>query len=233
MTLLVDEAAHLTRVLRLQEGHAVRAFDGRGLEFDAVVERSARAGVRLRLGAARVPAPEREVAVTIAQAVLKGDKMDAVVRDAAMIGVAAIQPFTCSRSETTIAALGRGHRRDRWERIAIASVKQCGRAVVPRILQPCTLAALTQTFEDNVAGRQAFTLVEPLTPAGVGSLAEVPLHPPPAATIVVGPEGGWTSDEIASLSSVCRLVTLRGPTLRADAASIVAVTALYARWGVL
>ena len=229
VTLMVDEAAHLTRVLRLREGHAVRAFDGRGLEFDAVVEHTARTDVRLRLGPARAPAAERQIAVTLAQAVLKGDKMDGVVRDAAMIGVAAVQPFVCTRSETTLAALSRGRRRERWERIAVASVKQCGRAVVPRVLETCTLAALKQMLAMDVAPGQAFMLVEPETAATPASLGEVPPDPPRAAAVVVGPEGGWTSDEIAEMSAhtarrcgldrcggglLCALGCLRGLTSR-------------------
>src|SRR5262245_57627751 len=93
VALPADESAHLTRVLRLRSGDAVRVFDGRGREFDAVVEQAGKSGVHVRLGAAREAAAERRVAVTLAQAVLKGDKMDDVVRDAAMIGVSAVQPL--------------------------------------------------------------------------------------------------------------------------------------------
>src|SRR6187401_2132489 len=88
-----DEASHLARVLRLTAGDAVRAFDGRGLEFDAVVTLAERGGASVRLGEPRTPAPELRVAMTLVQAVLKGEKMDEVVRDAVMLGVSAIQPL--------------------------------------------------------------------------------------------------------------------------------------------
>ena len=151
VTLPRDEAEHLTRVLRLGVGDTVSVFDGRGHEFLArVVER--RAPRRARAAAvARRAAAEPPVPLTLAQAVLKGDKMDDVVRDAVMLGVAAIQPLVTKRTETTVAALLRGARLDRWRRVALASVKQSRRAVLPEIRTPLTL----ETYLDEPARRSA------------------------------------------------------------------------------
>ena len=88
---------------------------------------------RRRAAAARAkcrPSPEPAVRLTLAQAVIKGEKMDDVVRDATMMGVAAIEPLSPSTPPSHIAARRRA---DRWRRIAIASAKQCRRAVVPLI----------------------------------------------------------------------------------------------------
>jgi 16S rRNA (uracil1498-N3)-methyltransferase len=229
VSLSSDESAHLTRVLRLKTGAAVRAFDGRGHEFEAVVDTASSRGVRLRIGEAREPAPERRTPVTLIQAVLKGDKMDEVVRDATTLGVAAIQPMVSARCATSIAALERGRRRDRWTRVAVSAAKQCGRAVVPAVLQARSigdvLGALTATEQEP-----ALMFVEP--GAGAGQrLHDVPSSHPRRAAILIGPEGGWHPDEIAAACQRCRMVTLQGPTLRADAVAVVALTALLARWG--
>jgi 16S rRNA (uracil1498-N3)-methyltransferase len=208
----------------------VRVFNGRGGEFDAVVERTARGGAQVRVGDAREAAREARVAVTLAQAVLKGDRMDAVVRDAVMMGVAAIQPVVTTRSEVTVSSLRRGSRRERWERIAVSSAKQCGRAVVPAIMEP-------RLFEEVAASLVAITLpqpglmfVEPAASADAMSLSDMDGAPPREATLIIGPEGGWTPEEVERGSSVSRLVTLGARTLRADAMPIVALTALFARW---
>jgi 16S rRNA (uracil1498-N3)-methyltransferase len=222
----VDEAEHLTRVLRLSSGDRVRIFNGRGAEFEAVVDAADRDSVRLRVGAPCSPAPEPRVAITLAQAVLKGDKMDDVVRDAVMIGVAAIQPIVTARTEISIAALTRARRRERWERIAVSSAKQCGRAVVPAILEPHSFATPSAIGLPS----PVFVLVEPGVSSGVplGDLdAAIPRH----ATLVVGPEGGWTPDEVRAVTTIGSLVTLGGRTLRADAMALVALAALFARWG--
>ena len=94
----------------------------------------------------RVTAQEPGIAITLAQALLKSDKMDRVIRDAVMLGVAAIQPFTSARTEVPRAAVG--SRQDRWDRTVIASVKQCGRAVVPAVHPTLALSELLNAERD-------------------------------------------------------------------------------------
>ena len=225
-----EEAQHLVRVLRLKAGVAVRVFNGRGGEFDAVVETVSKTGARVRVGVERSARSETRVAVTLAQAILKGDKMDDVVRDAVMMGVAVIQPLVTTRSEVTLASLRRGNRRERWQRIAVSSAKQCGRAVVPMVLDPRTFDEVLAWLDDTGAPGQGLMLVEPSAAADVVSLGELDGKSPRTSTILVGPEGGWTPDEITRGASACQCVTLGNRTLRADAMALVAVTALLTHW---
>jgi len=227
IVLPVDEAEHLTRVLRLTTGKPIRAFNGRGAEFDALVSAIDRDGVHVQIGDRVAAAPEPRVAVTLAQAVLKGDKMDDVVRDAVMIGVAAIQPIVTERTEVSMATLARSRRRERWERIAISSAKQCGRAIVPPILEP-TLFPLNDAAGVTVPS-PVLVLVEPGASSGM-ALSELDLSVPQQATLVVGPEGGWTPEEVQAMTKVGPLVMLGGRTLRADAMALVALAALFTRW---
>jgi 16S rRNA (uracil1498-N3)-methyltransferase len=228
ITLAEDEAAHLTRVLRLKAGAPVRVFDGAGREFNAVVEKTSKHGADIRLLTPHQAVPEPRIRVTLAQAVLKGDKMDDVVRDAVMMGVAAILPLITARSEVSPAVLERGRRRERWQRIAVMSAKQCGRAVVPAVLEPVAFSTLCAT----TPGRdQALMLVEPHAGTEAATLSS--LEPPAgsAMLVAVGPEGGWSCEEIGAAAGVLRPVTLRAPTLRADAMPVAALAALFAQWG--
>src|SRR3954468_6955698 len=134
ITLPREEAEHLTRVLRLGVGDTVAVFDGRGHEGLPRCAAAAARDVRLTLLSRVQPSEEWSVRLTLAQAVLKGEKMDDVVRDAVMLGVSAIQPLVTRRTDVTVAALIRGARVERWRRVAIASAKQSGRAVLPEIL---------------------------------------------------------------------------------------------------
>ena len=221
------EAGHLRRVLRLKTGAAVRLFDGRGREVEARVTSVDRASVVAQIGEPVAPSPEWGVRVTLAQAILKGDKTDDVVRDAVMMGVSGIQPLLTARTDVPAAAFSHGRRIERWHRIAVASAKQCGRAVVPPVLPPCPLAACLG------AGRVGHTLilVEPAA-APRGKLSWPPADAPEAATLLVGPEGGWTEEEVAaSIEAGCLPVSLGPRTLRADAAAIVALSVLQYVWG--
>lgn len=208
-------------------GSPVIVFDGRGREFDAVVQKAGKSEALVAVGAPRaVAAREPRVLVTLAQAVLKGDKMDAVVRDAVMMGAAAIQPIVTSRTEVTLAALERGRRRDRWQRVAVSSSKQCGRAVVPEVLEP-------MAFETLVAPGpigSAFMFVEPAAARKVMPVASVGADPPDEAAVFVGPEGGWTPEEIDTGARVTHLVTMGSRTFRAEAMALVALSALFTVW---
>ena len=225
-----EEAEHLTRVLRLKAGDALRVFNGHGGEFDAVIEQAGQRGVRVKLHGARQPAPEPRVAITLAQAVLKGDKMDDVVRDATMIGVAAIQPVITARTEVSRAWLARGNRRGRWERVAVSSVKQCGRATVPSIAEPIEFAELIDALAKMRLPLPGLMLVEPSAAAETTPASELDLSPQRNATVLIGPEGGWTPEEIERGASACRLITVGERTLRADAMCIVALSAFFTMW---
>jgi 16S rRNA (uracil1498-N3)-methyltransferase len=229
VTLPREEAEHLTRVLRLGVGDTVSVFDGRGREFLARITSAIRRDVRLQLVSRVEPAAEPGVALTLAQAVLKSDKMDEVVRDAVMLGASAIQPIVTKRTETTVATLLKGQRVDRWRRVALASVKQSRRAVVPDIRIPLTI----ETFLDEPAPALRLMLVEPAASADAEPLSAIQKEPAPAdAVLLVGPEGGWTEQEwtLARARGV-RLVTLGHRTLRADAVPVAAISVLQFLWG--
>jgi 16S rRNA (uracil1498-N3)-methyltransferase len=230
VTLPDEEAEHLTRVLRLKAGDALRIFNGRGREFGATVEQADKRGVRVRLGSVAVAAPEPRVAITLAQAVLKGDKMDDVVRDATMMGAAEIQPIVTGRTEVTRASLVRGRRRERWERIAVSSVKQCGRATVPRILDAIEFDELIDALGKMLLPLPGLMLVEPNAAAETTPASELDLSPQRGATVLIGPEGGWTPAEVERGASVCRLITVGSRTLRADAMCVVALSAFFTMW---
>ena len=234
-----DEAEHLTRVLRLSTGDTVAVFDGRGHEFLArVVAGERRRDVRVQLLSRVEPAAEPAVPLTLVQAVLKGEKMDEVVRDAVMLGAAAIHPIITTRTETTVAAVLKGARMDRWRRVALASVKQSRRAVLPEIRTPLGF----EDFLDEPAAALRVMLVEPASPEGLGrtgpaaagveSIGALRGGPVPAdAAMLVGPEGGWTAEELTlAAGRGVRLLTLGQRTLRADAVPIAAISVLQFLW---
>jgi 16S rRNA (uracil1498-N3)-methyltransferase len=212
-----EEAHHLTRVMRLGIGDDIAVFDGHGGEFHARVLSAVRGRVRIALLEAIAPAPEARVPLTLVHAVLKGDKMDAVVRDATMMGVSAIEPVITSRT------IARSPRRenDRWARVAVSSAKQCRRAIVPAIAEPRSFADWLATSAHGMR----LLLVEP-SAAGTApcSLRVLEDHAPGSLALIVGPEGGWTERERQQAEQAgCLAVTLGGLTLRADAVAVAAI----------
>lgn len=218
-----DEASHLTRVLRLKAGDHVAVFNGSGGEWRGSVERADKKRVSVHLSEAVAPVPEPRVAITLAIAMLKGDKMGDLIRDAVMLGAAAIQPIITTRSEAAQSSKAKSARLDRWARIAVASTKQCGRAVVAPIHSPRGLPAVLES------AKSAIMFVEPDAATEALPLQDLPRTD--AATLFIGPEGGWTPDEVRQASrSGAMLVTLGAQTIRADAMPLVALTALRVHW---
>jgi 16S rRNA (uracil1498-N3)-methyltransferase len=222
-----DEAHHVARVLRLGAGAAVVVFDGRGREWDARIAAIDRRDVTVEIVAPRTPIAEPAVAVTLAIALLKGDQMTTVVRDATALGAAAIQPFVSSHV-TVPERAWRERSSERWQRVAVASAKQCGRAVVPVIHDVVTYAdALARADGDLLV-----CCVEPALGITLGVERPIPRPASGRAWLYIGPEGGWSADEIASMRERGATLAGLGPrTLRAEITPTVALSALWTQWG--
>lgn len=221
-----DEGRHLARVLRLREGDLIAIFDGRGREALARVASTASRRVSVEVVEPRVPAPEPRVAVTLAQALLKSDKMDRVVRDAVMLGVAAVQPFVSHRTDVPMKAVRQGGRQERWDRTVISSVKQSGRAVVPAVLDAVHFGELLRSS----AGRTRLMFVEP-GPAGVADVTSLEGQRPSEAIVMIGPEGGWDPRELTEATDAgVTLLSFGGRVLRADAAGAAVIAVLRYVW---
>jgi 16S rRNA (uracil1498-N3)-methyltransferase len=223
-----EEAEHLTRVLRLGVGDMVAVFDGRGREFLARVAAADRRDVRVTLLSRIEPPTEPAVPLTLVQSVLKGDKMDEVVRDAVMLGAAAVQPIVTRRTEVTVAALVRGARVERWRRVALASAKQSRRAVLPEVRMPLTF----DNYLDEPAAALRLMLVEPGATTDAEPLAVLRRDRAPSdAALMIGPEGGWEEREwTAARERGIRLMSLGARTLRADAVPVAAISVLEFLW---
>jgi 16S rRNA (uracil1498-N3)-methyltransferase len=220
-----SEAHHLARVLRLAAGELIVLFDGRGHEWLARIAGTGRATVAVEVLEPRTPVPEPPVPVTLGLAVLKGDQMDSAIRDATMAGAAVIAPFVSAHVAVAERAW-RARSLERWERVAIASAKQCARAVVP-VIRPVV------RLDELLAGPPAALRVLCVEPAQATHAPQrTPLPRPDEALICVGPEGGWTVEELTLAQRAgCEMLTLGPRTLRAEAAPLVVLSVLWAWWG--
>ncbi len=157
VALAEDDASHLVRVLRLGPGAEVQVFNGSGSNAPRASNWPTSEASCCACSVRLTSAPELPFPLTLAQAVLKGDGMDEVVRDAVMLGVTRLLPLLTARSEMSRAHVDRSRRLDRWHRVAVSSAKQCGRAVVPPIDPPASFADALREFRWYVlpAGRAA------------------------------------------------------------------------------
>ena len=216
-----DEGAHLTRVLRLGVGDALRVFDGKGGEFAADVVAARRSSVRVRVGHPEESTAEPDVAFVAAPALVKGDAFDEIVRDAVMMGASVVRPVLTERT----VAKARDTMTARWQRVALAATKQSGRAVLAQVDAPVTLDQLISS--DASAMRVVF--VEPSADVLVTDPVTVP--PPLSALVLTGPEGGWSPAELEMLKERgVTFVRIGRRTITAERATIAALAVLMTHW---
>lgn len=231
LTLSAEEARHARDVLRLQAGEEVFVFDGAGREFHCVVDSISRHSTTLTVVQEVEPArPESPLDLTLAIALLKGEKFDLVIQKTTELGVKRIVPLDTERADVR---LRDGHssenRLARWRRIALEAAKQTGRAYVPEISEPLACTELLSSSIDPSKTRLMFSEREgaSLSEAGPGFGTH-----PGGIIALVGPEGGWSDGEIETArSGGWGIVTLGGRILRAETAGIVVVTLLQHRFG--
>ena len=236
-TLSPEETRHLRDVLRLHPGDEIYVFDGAGREFLCVVEIIAKDSTELRVISEVEPTrPESPLHLTLAIALLKGEKFDLVIQKTTELGAKRIVPLETERADVRLRDSEDAQKRvTRWRRIALEAAKQSGRAFVNVISAPRTLESLlrmsvTKDKEPaNSGGRVMFSEREGK------SLAEAMnsfTARPKEIVAVVGPEGGWTDAEIElARESGWQVVTLGGRILRAETAAILAVSLLQHRFG--
>ena len=199
VTLPAEEARHLTRVSRLVKGDAIKVFDGQGNEFLAHVDEISNDKVVVKPVSRTQAAEELSVKLTLAQALLKGKKLDGVIRDAVMLGVTAVQPLLTVRGNIPASVRLHKYPFDRWKRIAISSTKQRRRAVIPEVkpaidyerFLACDRSALRVILVEPGPWSQTIEHVSVLRTRSK----------PRSATVVIGAEGGWTTG--GNCSSEC------------------------------
>lgn len=215
-----EEGRH-ARVRRLAIGEPVVLFDGAGHSWLGAVCGAGRDGVRVRVTAARPDgAGESPLDLTLAVALLKSDKLDWVIEKATELGVSRLRPFASAHSLAQPSA----NRLARWQQLARAAAKQCGRSAVPAVAAPCMFAEL---FARPAAARLLLAEHGETVP-----LASLPLDRPASVLLAIGPEGGFEPAELADAHAAGFTLVGLGPRiLRAETAAITAVALCQSRWG--
>ena len=219
-----EEHHHLARVLRLKSGDVVGLFDGAGAGCIGRVERIDRDETRVRLESADDRSVEPRLHVTLAQAIPRSpDRMDHLVQKTTEIGVSRIVPIVASRSVARPA--GATSRLERWRRIASDAARQSGRLRVPTVDEPATWEDFIGEAAAPAEARLVLSTEDPLSGELTGMVAAGARH----CIIGIGPEGGWSSEELARAQAAgYRSVRLGPRILRTETAGIVAVAlALY------
>jgi 16S rRNA (uracil1498-N3)-methyltransferase len=218
-------AAHLVRVLRAGIGDACVVFNGDGHDHVAHVVAIGKRETRVEVGAATRVDNESPLRIVLVQALARGEKMDLILQKATELGVAGFIPVMSERSEVRLDGERVDKRLGHWRSVVGAACEQCGRATVPPVATPVGLATAMTVLPPDATR----LLLDPEAPRAAGQL---PLQGDGHLVLAIGPEGGWSPRDRATLQDAGFVGMRLGPRiLRTETAGLAAIAALQSRHG--
>jgi len=219
---------HINRVLRLGPGDGLLILDGRGGVYEAVIEKACRGQVICTIKKEAPAGNGIPVRVTLVQGLPKGDKMDLIIQKGTEIGISRVIPLMCRRSVVKLAGDKPLRRLERWRRIALEAAKQCRRVDVPEVQEPAGWNRVLPEMPPEAAafmpweGEKVQTL-KAILRCGVAR---------EQVYVFVGPEGGFTPDEVGTaVAHGIRPVTLGPRILRTETAGLAVLSMILFQWG--
>ena len=226
--ILEDDIVHQIRnVLRLQSGERIVVFDNEGLEYTVILDKVEKDQVKGTICHIRQTA-EPDIKITLYQALLKSDHFEFVLQKCTEIGVSVFVPIVCERC---IVRKPSANRIQRWEKIIKEATEQSGRGLMP-ILKPVL------SFEESCHSPEGLSLIASVEPESIklrrALQSKTPQNSHATVNILIGPEGGFTPNELelAQRHNIQKIAL--GPrVLRAETAGLVAATAILYEYGEL
>ena len=216
-----DEAHHIRDVMRLKRGTSVRVFDGQGKEYRGDIKEINKLSVIIEIRETLESTTGRSLNVTLYQAIPKKSKMDFIIEKAVELGAKAIVPMITERT-VPILKDKTSKKKDRWQRLAKAASKQCGRSILPSISD---VLGFTDALAE--AKRSELVLFAALDDSAKLLSAILKGYIPKTVSVFIGPEGDFTEKEISAAKkegfSICSLGSL---VLRVETAAIYVLSSL-------
>lgn len=223
-TIALDQAAaqHLIAVYRQRAGDRVVLFNGDGAVYaGTLVPPATVKHCTVAIESTDHPKVESTLDIALVQAIGKGDRMDWAIQKAVELGVCAITPLISERVTVKLDQARANKRQQRWQAIAVSACEQSGRVRVPTVHPPVALAGLDHPPE------RALCHLDPQAQGSLNALTRTT-----ALTVVVGPEGGFSPQELDQLVGMGSQGIKLGPRiLRTETAGVACLAAVQALWG--
>ena len=215
-----QDAAHISRSLRMKQGEGLTVCDGNGTDYTCVIEAITPDRVCLEIKEENPSEAEPDIKVTLCTSLLKGDKLEQVIKHSVELGVFEITPIISANCVSRPDERSLKGKVGRWQKIANEAAGQSGRGILPKVNEAITLKALSEAFGE-------FDLVLFFYEVGGNPLGETLWENAGAKKIAVitGPEGGFAPEEAEMLKNAgARVISLGKRILRAETAPLAALT---------
>ena len=220
---LAENAAnHVGRVLRMRVGDPLVLFNGQGSAFQGKVAAVSKKQVQVELEQVLTGDAQSPLVVELGQTLSRGERMDYAIQKATEMGVTSITPLFSERCEVKLNAERQEKQRRRLQQIAISACEQCGRNIVPVISPPMHLQDWLESRETELN----FVLHHRTEKKLDG------YKKPASVSLLIGPEGGLTAEEITRAEAKEFKPLALGPrVLRTETAPVAAISLMQFLWG--
>ncbi|MBQ9860700.1 MAG: 16S rRNA (uracil(1498)-N(3))-methyltransferase [Clostridia bacterium] len=214
-----QDAHHIARVLRMKVGDPLTLCDAHGTDYACEILSIDDGEISLCVCDRMPSATEPTTAVTLYQGLPKSEKMEWIIQKCVEIGITRIVPVAMSRCVVKLNAADGEKKRSRWQKIAAGAAEQSGRGIIPEVAAPISFGAMLAALKDEYA----VTFYE----GGGVSLSTLVGENTRQVSIVIGPEGGFSLDEIEKLrENGAYIATLGKRILRCETAPLVALSVI-------
>ena len=228
VTLTGSDVSHIRTVLRLKAGDSIQVISDSDKWLTVRLVEVKTKEVKGEVIASETINVESPLAVHLGQALTKGNKFDVILRKSVELGVRSITPLMTERCVVKTHRTEVGKKIERWKKIALESCKQCGRSQVPQVAEDVeTLETFCRKNDHQDLKLVFWELEEKRT------LNDIELDAQPrSVAVLIGPEGGFTQDEIERAGQYGFQTVSLGPRiLRAETSPVVALALLQSLWG--
>ncbi len=220
-----NAAAHAIRVMRLKVGDTLTLFCGDGMDYQCALVSVEKKTASVEVVSQAEITNESPLNIRLLQGVSSGDRMDYTIQKAVELGVTEIFPLSTERSVTKLSGDRTEKRVEHWQGVAIAACEQSGRAILPKVHFPLTLAQWLGQH-DTLPSLNVL-----LNPVGAKTLAQLK-KPESHIHILIGPEGGLSPAEITLAGKHHFQSIVLGPRiLRTETAALTAIASMQTLWG--
>lgn len=217
-----DASHHIARVLRMREGDKLTLFNGQGGEWTATITAIRKQTVSVRTESHSADDRTPALAITVALPIIKGERMDIALQKATELGARQFQLIETAHADVRLSGERLAKKLGHWQRVVISACEQCGMNRVPDVVAPVTLEQLLQADSElTLFGQPGAAPLQPSTLSGIRQ-----------ATIVTGPEGGFSEAEQDLLASHDgHAIALGERVLRAETAPLAILAGIWALVG--
>ena len=223
------EARHIVTVLRMKKGETLILMDREGQSFEATIEAVHYKEVKVKITKTVPPLPPSPIEMSLAQAIIKSHPMEYLIKKVTELGIGSIHPFYSERTVIKLKPEQLKNKMDRWMEIMKSACKQCGRVTLPTLNTPLPFEELINTVPNKKTLK--VLLWEDEDKVDLKRLL-TSMSFEPHVFAIVGPEGGFTSNEInLAKDAGFQIISLGNRILRAETAAVSLISIIQYEWG--